>query len=154
MRKIASAPVWVLGAILLIALSGVLGGGKAEIMTASAPRADLTVKIPTTMRSGMFFEMQIDADVRSDISDLVIALPPGLWHEMTINTMIPAPEKESHEDGAFRFSYGPFRAGDKLSVKVDGQLNPALTVGTRGHVRLLDGDTPITALPVTIRVFP
>lgn len=154
LRTIESLPVWILGTILGLALIGVFGGGKAQTTHVSAPAADLSVRVPRILRSGMFFEMQIDVVARAEIADLTIALPPSLWHEMTINTVIPAAESEAFKGRDFRFSYGRLRRGERLSVKVDGQINPALTLGTRGDVRLFDGDAELAELPTTIRVLP
>lgn len=153
-RAIESLPVWILGALLCLALFGVFGGGKAQTTHVASPAADLSVRIPRTLRSGMFFEMQIDVVARAEIADLRIALPPSLWHEMTINTVVPAAESEAFEGGDFSFSYGRLRSGERLSVKVDGQINPALTLGTRGDVRLFDGDAELAGLQTTIRVLP
>lgn len=39
-------------------------------------------------------------------------------------------------------------------MKVDGQINPPLTLGTRGEVVLLDGARVLARVPVTMRVLP
>ena len=144
----------VLGGLILVALLGVLGGGKAETVTARSPAADLSVTVPHTMRSGIFFEMRAEVTARRAIADAVIAIDASAWHDLTINTQIPAADTEEATDGVFRFHYGPLKAGERLTMKVDGQINPPLTLGTRGRVALLDGEAELAAVPLHIRVLP
>ena len=146
--------VLLLGGLLLLALLGLLGGGKSPVVQASAPAATLSVKTPQTLRSGLFFETDITAEAHAPIADAVIAVPPSLWQDETVNTQVPAPDKEAFKDGAFRFHYGPLAAGERLHVKVDGQINPPLTVGTEGAVVLLDGEREIARVPLSVRVLP
>lgn len=143
-----------LGAIVCIALAGWLGGGRSPWRHARAPAATLSVKTPHVLRSGLFFETDIAVAARVPVADAVIALPPGLWRDQTINTQVPAADKEEGSDGTFRFHYGPLRAGERLEVKIDGQVNPPLTIGTRGAVTLLDGDRLLVSVPLSIRVLP
>jgi hypothetical protein len=73
---------------------------------------------------------------------------------MTINTMTPAPGEEQFKDGAFRFDYGPLKAGETLDIKIDGQINPPLFAGTRGQIALFDGERELAATPLHITVLP
>jgi hypothetical protein len=144
----------VLGGLMAAAMSGVLGGGRAERHAADLPRATLAATLPTRVRNGEMLEMRIEVAARADIADATIAVPPSLWRDITINTQIPAAGEEAFEDGAFRFRYGPLKAGERLAVKIDGQINPPLTRGTAGEIALYDGDTRIGAVPVAITVLP
>lgn len=150
----AILPVVVLGAILAAALLGTFGGGKSQPLRAESPAVALTVATPRTLRSGLFFETRIEVVARRDIRDVVIAVSPELWRDQTINTMIPSPEKEAADDGAFGFHFGPLAAGRSLTIKFDGQLNPPLFAGTRGTIAVRDGDTQLTAVPLHYRVWP
>ena len=144
----------VLGALMALAMTGLLAGGRTPERAADFATARLGVTVPKILRNGQFFEMRIDVAARSDIADLRVTLPPALWRDMTINTMIPAASEEAFADGAFDFGYGPLAAGKALSIKIDGQINPPLTLGTRGDVAIHDGDERIGAVPITIRVLP
>ncbi|URW75604.1 hypothetical protein M9980_13950 [Sphingomonas donggukensis] len=144
----------VLGTLMALALSGVLAGGRSAPRVAETAAATVAVTTPTTLRNGEFFEMRIRVAAKAPIAKLGLALPPGLWRDMTVNTVIPAASEESFKDGAFRFDYGALGAGEVLEVKVDGQINPPLTVGTQGDVTLYDGDRAIAAVPLSIRVLP
>lgn len=144
----------VLAAIILIAVSGALGGFPNPSQTTAGPKARLTLEAPHIARSGMVFEMRMRIDAVHAIARPVIAVSSRYWHELTINTMIPAAADESYGRGAYRFEYAPLAAGDTLRIKVDGQINPALVGGTAGHVTLYDGETPLAALATRLEVRP
>ncbi len=142
------------GALIAAAVAGLLGGTRSAARTVDAAAASLTVQTPTTLRSGLFFEMRIVVEAKAPIADAVIALPPGLWRDMTINTNIPAATEEAYEGEAFAFHYGPLAAGERIEVKYDGQINPPLFAGTRGSVTLRDGDRDLASVPLSIAVLP
>lgn len=144
----------VLAAIILIAVSGALGGFPNPSRSTAGPKARLTLEAPQIARSGMVFEMRMRIDAAHAIARPVIAVSPRYWHELTINTMIPAAADESYGHGGYRFEYAPLAAGDTLLIKVDGQINPALVGGTAGHVTLYDGETPLAALATRLEVRP
>lgn len=146
--------VLLLAAIMLAALLGAFGGGKARPVVATREAAQLEVRTPRVIRNGMFFETQIRVTARAPIEKAVVAVDAGLWRDMTINTMIPAPSEESFKDGAFRFDYGPLKPGETLEIKIDGQINPPLFAGTRGTVAVLDGERQLAATPLEITVLP
>ncbi len=144
----------ILGSLMVAALTGWLAGGRSPERSIAAGPATIAVKAPERLRNGEFFEMLVTITAHGAIADPVIAIPPALWRDMTVNTMIPAPAEEAHSDGAFRFTYAPMRAGDVLVVKIDGQINPPLTRGTKGEVALYDGDRRLGALPMAVTVLP
>jgi hypothetical protein len=144
----------VLGAVMLAALLGVFGGGKARPIVVDSATARFEVASPRTIRNGEFFEMRIRIEAKRPIAKAVLVVPASLWRDMTINSMIPAPSEEKAERGAFRFDYGALKAGDVLHVKVDGQINPPLFAGTSGTVELADDQRPIASVPLNIRVLP
>lgn len=153
-RHASPISILILGGILLAAWLGVAGGQPSPPRMAEFGDARLIVKTPTTIRNGEFFETDITLIAKAPIEDAVIAVTPALWHDMTVNTMIPAPAEESFEDRRFRFAYGPLDAGDSLHVKIDGQINPPLFAGTEGEISVLDGDRRIGAMPLRITVRP
>jgi len=144
----------VLGAVMLAALLGAFGGGKARSVAADAPAARLEVHTPRVMRNGMFFETRIHVTAKTPITDAIIVVPASLWRDMTVNTMIPAPSEEKAERGAFRFSYGAMKPGDVLDIKIDGQINPPLFAGNSGSIALHDGDRSLAHVPIEITVLP
>lgn len=153
-RHASPISILLLGGILLAAWLGVTGGQPSPPRMADFGDARLIVKTPTTIRNGEFFETDITLTAKAPIEDAVIAVTPALWHDMTVNTMIPAAVEESFEDSRFRFAYGPLDAGESLHVKIDGQINPPLFAGTEGEIAVLDGDRRIGAMPLRIKVRP
>ena len=144
----------VLAAIMLAALLGTFGGGKARSMVAEARAAQLEVHTPRVLRNGLFFETRIHVVAKAPIADAVIVVPASLWRDTTINTMTPAPGEEKAEQGAFRFSYGAMKPGDRLDIKIDGQINPPLFAGNSGSIELHDGERPLARVPLEITVLP
>lgn len=144
----------VLGALMVTAMTGWLAGGRTTPRRVAGPAAKMIAAIPDRLRNGEFFEMRLTIQATQPIADATIAVPATLWRDMTINSMIPAASEEAFKDGAFRFRYGRLKAGDTLALKIDGQINPPLTIGTRGTIALYDGDTRVAALPVHIRILP
>ena len=143
-----------LAAVVAIALSGLVGGQPSPLRSQDFGAARLEVKTPSVIRNGEFFETDITLTADVALGDAVVAVSPALWHDMTVNTMIPAPAEESFKDGRFHFSYGPLDAGDSLHIKIDGQINPPLFAGTRGDIAVFDGSRRIGAMPLRIKVLP
>lgn len=144
----------ILASIIAVALFGFFGGAPAPTVRAASVGANLAVSSPDRLRNGMFFETRISAVARRPIADAVIAVPAAMWRDMTINSMIPAPVEEEFVAGEFRFHFGPLGAGERLGLKIDGQVNPPRYSSSAGRIRLLDGEVEVVALPVTLKVIP
>lgn len=144
----------ILALILAVALLGFLGGAPAPTLRAANTAASLAVTSPDRLRNGMFFETRISAVARRPIADAVIAVPAAMWRDITVNTMIPTPAEEEFVAGEFRFHFGPLGAGERLGLKIDGQMNPPRFSSSAGRIRLIDGEAEIVALPVTLKVIP
>lgn len=147
-------PILFLGAILAAGLGGLYGGQSDPVREVRADGTTLSVRAPATLRNGMFFETVIEVTPTRPVDDLVIAVSDGLWREMTINTMIPAAQEESHAHGYQRFSFGKAEPGDTLRFKIDGQVNPPLFAGTSGEIAAFDSERKLAGLPVRMRVLP
>lgn len=146
--------IFILLALLAVAMTGVLGGGKRPVTTVERPIADLRVKTPATLRSGMFFETDIEVRAREAIAKPVLAVSESYWRDITINTTQPAATSETSEQGMFLFEYEPMAPGDVLKIKFDGQLNPSLFGGTAGRFELRDDERVIAAIPAELTVMP
>lgn len=144
----------ILGGIVAAGLSGALGGAPNTPVAVANADASLVIDTPLTIRNGEFFETRIRVEARRPIADAVLAIAPSLWRDMTVNTMIPAAAEEKFERGSYAFSYGPLDAGATLLIKIDGQINPPLFAGTSGTIELRDGERPLAAVPLSIRVLP
>lgn len=146
--------ITLLATVMLAALFGVFGGGKVRPIVADTPAARLEIATPRVIRNGMFFETRVQITARRPVDQAVVTVSRSLWRDMTINTMTPAPGEEQFKDGAFRFDYGPLKAGETLDIKIDGQINPPLFAGTRGQIALFDGERELAATPLHITVLP
>lgn len=144
----------VLAGLLLAAALGLLGGQPHPRFHAESGMADLSVETPAVIRNGEFFETRITVVPKRPVTDLVVAVTPALWRDITVNTMIPAAADERFEDGAFHFGYGKAEAGKPVVVKIDSQINPPLFAGTRGAVIVFDGKVELVRVPIEMKVRP
>jgi hypothetical protein len=136
------------------ALSGVLGGGKNRVVHAQSAEVGLAVSSPEPIRNGDIFETRIMIEVKEPIADLVVALPPSLWRDLTINSFIPAASEESFANGRFEFHFGSLAKSEELEIKLANQINPALIGRNRGKIIVADGDRALVSLPVVLTVLP
>ena len=146
--------VGLIALVLVVALFGLLGGAPAPTTRTTGAAATLAVTTPDRLRNGMLFETRVSAAARRPIEDAVIAIPIAMWRDMTVNSMIPAPAEEEFIGGEFRFHFGPLGAGEALSLKIDGQVNPPRYSGSSGRLRLLDGEVELAVLPLSLKVIP
>lgn len=144
----------ILGSLVVAAAAGLFGGQPSPRVYSDFGPAALSVKTPAIIRNGEFFETVIDIRADAPIADVTFAVETALWRDMTINTMIPAPAEETFKDGEYRFSYGPLAAGDMLTIKIDGQINPPLFAGNEGAIAVYDGDRLIGRRHFRIKVLP
>lgn len=147
-------PLIIPGLVLLSALLGLFGGGRSPWVQLSAPAATMSIHTPRILRSGFLFETQVVVIARRDLEDATIGVSPQLWRDMTINSTLPEPGEQEFRGGLFRFRYGPLKAGDRIEMKIDGQVNPPLVGGGSGEVALFDGGTKIASIPLRVRVLP
>lgn len=154
LRRPTLASLVVTGAILLAAIAGYAGGTPNPNHVIDSPAARLEVTTPSILRNGLFYETRIHIVPHRAFDDLVLGVEPSLWRDMTVNSAIPAAEKESFGGGLFRLSFGPAKAGEPIELKFDGQINPPLFGGNRGRIALFDGERPVTSLNLATRVLP
>src|SRR5690606_11734697 len=133
--------------------SGLLGGFKTQLETRNDNVA-LVYAGPTLLRSGMLFEMRVQVTAIKPVEKLQIGIGLPLFHDITMNTMMPAAAEETFKDGAFRFTYDRLDPGERFDVKFDFQINPSLLKGTHGNISVYDGERLLAELPVAITVLP
>ena len=46
------------------------------------------------------------------------------------------------------------KAGEEITIKFDGQINPPLFAGNNGFLTLMDGETVVARTPIQLRVIP
>ena len=142
----------VFGAVVLLALSGVLGHERD--WRAEMEGTSLTVHAPETIRNGEFFEMRITVEASEPIEELGVGVATSLWEDMTVNTMIPSATEEAGTDGEYRFTFDRLDGGSAFDLKVDLQVNPDIVGGNEGDITVYDGDDAIAQVAIAIAVLP
>jgi len=148
------ASLIILAALLLLALSGHLGGRPNPVQVAENDAVRIEIKTPARLRNGMIFETIIRITPKRPVKALTLAISPSFWRDVTVNNMVPAADKEEMQAGFFRFTYGAAQAGKPVEIKIDGQINPPLLAGIEGEVAVYDGDVRLAGLMTTMRVYP
>jgi hypothetical protein len=143
-----------LGSLLALAMTGMLGGTPASVTVVHASAADLQIKLARPLRSGLFFETHVRVVARRDIAEPVLGIDATLWRDLTINSQVPAASDERFEGGQYRFAYPSMKAGDMLEIKIDGQTNPPLVGRLDGSIDLLDGKMRLAGSRLSIPVLP
>lgn len=146
----------ILSTVVTLGLSGVLGhaGMQRDTYRADGPPHSLDVEMPTTIRTGDFYETRLRVRAGTDIATLRIGVPAALWREVTINAMVPQPESESSDGERFQFDFGPLAAGEERLVKISAQVNPRLHGTVSGELEVMDRDRVLLRAPRQMRVLP
>jgi len=147
-------PLGLLGALLLAALLGVFGGTRDPTVTTRANGVLLSVDAPRTIRSGMILEIDIEVASTRPIAKPVVTISGSYLNNLSFNTIIPEASRASFANGAVGLQYDALKAGDRLEVKLDGQVNPPLAGENDGKIAILDDKTVLAERPVRLRVFP
>lgn len=149
-----------LGVIALIglpiaaALAGLLGGGAPRVTVAATPEALMTVTSPAVLRSGNWFETEVMVTPAAAVDDLTIRIDNGLWHRLSIDTMVPDPESAEALDGRFVYHFGKVEARQRFTLKLDGQIQPAGLRRLEGAFEAADDERPLVRVPLGITVLP
>ena len=151
---VSALPLLGLAAILAAALLGLFGGTGANEFHSDGPEGELSARVPSTLRSGIFFEMEIAVQARRDIKEATIAVSPELWRNVTINTVLPQASKETFKGGLLHLGYGLLRAGESIEIRIDGQINPNLFLGNHGQIAFFNGNRKLLTIPVHFTVLP
>jgi hypothetical protein len=142
--------------LLVLAAMGLANVFGQKVRTASATTAvaDLELKAPSAVRSGLIYEVQFTVSAHRALEEPTLVLDSGWFDGFTINTMSPDTKDWVQRDGLNVLSYDPVPAGTKLVVRLQYQVNPT-TVGNRDQdVTLEDGSTRILELDHETTVFP
>ena len=73
---------------------------------------------------------------------------------LTVKTPAIIRNGEFFETDVTLTANGPLEPGERLRVKIDGQINPPLFAGTQGDIAVFDGERRIGAIPLRIKVLP
>jgi hypothetical protein len=148
-----AATLVLLGSIVAAGLVGLFGGYDHR-SAAEGGNASLKISGPSIIRNGEYDEMTIEMMARRPIGNAALEIDAAFWREITINTMIPAPEKEELRNGIMRFEFGALDAGETAQFKIDAQVNPHRFGASEGRFVLLDGNRPLVSLARELTVMP
>jgi hypothetical protein len=149
-RRVLMALVCV---VPVLALLNVFGQAPSDF-TKTGAAGQLHVNVPDRVRGGLMYQARFDVTATTDIKEPQLVLGPGWWEQMTENSMNPEPTASSTSNGRVTLSYGRLNAGQKLTVWIQFQVNPAEVGHREANVLLTDGDTPIAQINRSITVLP
>lgn len=145
--------VTALGAVTLAALAGAFGQRSGET-SATGDGATLRLTAPGALRGGLFFQGRFEVEAAEPIRRPTLVLDPGWLDAITLNTVVPEPERTASEDGAVSLEFAPLAAGQALTVYLELQVNPT-TLGRRDQGAVLrDGDRTLVAVERSVTIFP
>jgi hypothetical protein len=155
-----SKELWVRRALLLLlcaflvaALANVFGQ-RASTSETSVPVATLTIRSPTTLRSGLIFQARLRIIASQEIKDAVVVLSQDWLEGITLNTIEPSPLGEASKDGRLSLDLGHIREGHTYSLYLQMQVNPT-TFGTRTQeTQVFDGETLLLTSRRDVTIFP
>jgi hypothetical protein len=148
-RPIRWSLMTLVAVIPVLALANIFG------QHASTARAGvLTLRAPTTVRSGLLFGARFTIRPQTALRDATLVLAPGWGDGLTINTIEPSPVSEGSRNGSFVFKLGHVPAGGRFEFFLQFQVNPT-SVGNRDQdIVLFDGSQRIAAIDRTLTIFP
>lgn len=149
------AALAILGGVMVLALSGLLGGSHPQRSEMRAGDDLLQVDAPDILRSGLFFELVVTVETGAGLSKPELAFSENYLRNVTVNTVMPEPAGQVFSEGAFTFEFDPLKPGDTLKVKLDAQVNPTLGGGGGdGWIELRDKGRPVARVPLDMTVLP
>lgn len=140
--------------VVVAAIAGAFGQ-RPQQSTASGAEAQLTLKAPDRLRSGLIFASRFDIRAgTAAITNPRLELDAGWLDGFTANTLHPEPSEQSADNGKLQLSYSTIEAGESLTIWMQWQANPT-TIGVfDSGVQLFDGDELLLSLDRTVTVFP
>jgi hypothetical protein len=152
--------MWARRALLvLFAVVAALGlvnlfGQHTSDRTASSPAATVRLTSPSAVRGGLFFQSRVDVRAARAIDHPRFVLERGWLEGMQVNSIEPSPVGEASRDGRLVLSYDGLKAGDRLVVWFQFEVNPTNTGHRSYGVELDDGETPIARVQRHMTVYP
>jgi hypothetical protein len=131
-----------------------LFGQHATTKTINGAGATLQVEMPGALRGGLLHQLRMTVTATQDMDHPQFVLSPGWFEQNTENAIAPDPLEQSSSNGRVVLSYGPLKAGQKLTVWLDFQVNP-INVGRRTmDIELTNGPRKVAFFKREINVFP
>jgi hypothetical protein len=140
-------------AIAALGLVNLFGQHTSERATSSAA-ATIRVTSPSAVRGGLFFQSRVEVRAARAIDHPRFVLERGWLEGMQVNSIEPSPVGEASRDGRLVLSYDGLKAGDRLVIWFQFEVNPT-NIGHRSYaLELDDGETPIGRVRRHLTIFP
>ena len=146
---------------VLLVFVGVSAAGLANVfgqhtrtVSADSAVAKLTVEAPHAARGGLIYQVRFQIDAHSALEKPALALGPGWFDGLTINTVEPDLVKWSEENGRTVAELPAIQAGHHLVVRLQYQVNPTVIGHRPQDVVLEDGGEPVVTVRHDQLIFP
>jgi hypothetical protein len=142
--------------LAVIALLGLLDifGQRTSRSAAAGEAATLSVRAPATVRGGLLFQSTIQITARRAIDHPRLVLADGWIDGMQVNSITPDADGQTVRGGDLVLSYPTLSAGERMTIRMQFQVNPT-NVGHRSYdLELDDAEQPLTRVDRTITVLP
>lgn len=143
-------------AMLAFVIAGLAGAfGQVErTSTVTGKSASVSVRVPESLRGGLYWPAQIRITAREKIAAPVVVLGAGYIDGMQLNSLTPAPVSETTRSGRLVYTFPTLDAGRTLDVRMQLQVNPT-TVGRQDlGVRVEGAGIDPIVIPRSARVLP
>jgi hypothetical protein len=151
---IRRASLGLLLAIVVLALCNVFGQ-RASNATAHNASADLSVRSPARVRTGLLFQAKITVVAHQSLPNAALVLGSGWIDGLTINTAEPTPPTQSSgPGGSLKFGIGALNAGETYTEYFEYQVNPTSSSSRTQTVTLESNGLPIVSVRRTMTVIP
>ena len=130
-------------------------GQRVGTTSASGAVADLEVKAPRAVKSGLIYEVQFTVTAHTALAEPTLVLDSGWWDGFTVNTMSPDTKAWTQRDGRQLLSYDADAGGDRTrrAPPVPGQPSRRWARANRTSCSMTAA-TPILTLEHDTTVFP
>jgi hypothetical protein len=142
----------VLTVVVVLGLAGTFGQPD-RVSRAATAAATLRVEAPDRLRGGVFYQGRFDVTAVRDVKHPTLVLGRGWADQMQINTIEPSPDKEAAPDGRLHLEYGELKAGERLTVWLQLEVNPVSSGERDQSVELMDADTVLARVARRVTVF-
>ena len=140
-------------AFLGLGLANVFGQASSE-QSVGNDTAELTVRAPDSVRSGLVYQVLFRIDARVDLEEPALVLDPGWFESFTTNSYQPEPVEWEHRAGRNVLVYGPIKAGEHLIARLQYQVNPTAVGPRTQNVVLEEKGSPLLTLEHDLFIYP
>jgi hypothetical protein len=129
-------------------------GQQPSTSSVDAPAVQISLDAPRVVRGGLLFQSTLQVHAQRTIDHLRLVLDDGWFDGLQISSIEPQPARESSRDGRVVLAYGRLRAGDRLVVWVQSQVDPTSPGRRKYGVTVQDATTDIGRIDRTITILP